>query len=225
VQVHVAPDAAQAAELAADALVRRIRSAIARRGAATVAVSGGSTPRLMLSAVATAELPWHLVTCFQVDERVAPDGDPDRNVTLLRPLESIGAQVVPMPVAAIDLDEAARKYDAALPAQLDIVHLGMGDDGHTASWPPGDAVVDATTAVALSGEYRGRVRMTLTPRAVNAARFRLVLVTGRAKAEPLARWLAGDRALPIGRVHRSRTLVVADAEAIPPRPSDQPGAR
>ena len=94
--------------------------------------------------------------------------------------------------------------------------LGLGDDGHTASWPPGDSVVDSTSMVAMSQEYRGRVRMTLTPFAVNAARFRLVLATGATKAQPVAQWWAGDRDLPIAHVRRTSTLLVVDLHAAPP---------
>jgi 6-phosphogluconolactonase/glucosamine-6-phosphate isomerase/deaminase len=215
-QVRVAPDAAAAASLAADVIARRLKSAIGRRESATLAVSGGTTPAIMLSELATADVPWHLVTVFQVDERVAPDGDSDRNANMLHVLASTGAHIMAMPVTASDLDVAARQYAGQLPPRLDVVHLGIGDDGHTASWPPGDPVVDAEAAVAMSQTYRGRVRMTLTPRAVNAARFRLMLATGAAKAAPIQRWVDGDRLLPVARVHRTDTLLVVDVQAAPP---------
>jgi 6-phosphogluconolactonase/glucosamine-6-phosphate isomerase/deaminase len=100
-----------------------------------------------------------------------------------------------------------------LPDRLDVVHLGVGDDGHTASWPPGDPVIDAGGTVAMSGEYKGRVRMTLTVHAVNSARRRLVLATGSAKAPIIERWLLHDPVLPVSRVVRSGSVVVLDNEA------------
>lgn len=220
-KIRVAPDAAAAASVAADVIVRRLRSAIATRGSATLAVSGGSTPTIMLAHLAEADLAWEAVTVFQVDERVAPDGDPERNANMLGALASTAARVLLMPVTATDLGAAADRYAAELPARLDVVHLGIGDDGHTASWPPGDPVIDAGARVALSRVYRGCVRMTLTPPVVNAARFRLVLAAGAAKAAPIAQWMAGDRHLPVARVHRSGTLLVVDVDAAPSGRTDR----
>jgi 6-phosphogluconolactonase len=211
--IVVAPDPQGAATEAAAWLARQLRNAVARRGTATMALSGGSTPALMLAALAGLPVPWEATTVFQVDERVAPDGDPDRNSALLEPLRSCGASINVMPVTAADLEPASRQYAALLPDRLDVVHLGVGDDGHTASWPPGDPVIEAAGAVAVSGEYKGRVRMTLTVPAVNAARHRLVLATGTAKATIIERWLLHDHALPIERVSRTNTLVVLDQQA------------
>lgn len=124
-----------------------------------------------------------------------------------------------MPATATDLDAAAARYAASLPERFDVVHLGMGDDGHTASWPPGDPVIDSPYAVDVSREFNGRVRMTLTPTTVNRARMRVVLVTGAGKAPMVERWLAGDPAvpvpvpIPIQRVRRTGTVVVLDREA------------
>ena len=211
--IVVAPDPQGAASEAAAWLARQLRNAVARRGLATVALSGGSTPALMLAALAELAVPWEATTVFQVDERVAPDGDPDRNSTLLEPLRSCGAAISLMPVTAADLKSASRQYAALLPERLDVVHLGVGDDGHTASWPPGDPVIHAGGLVAVSGEYKGRVRMTLTVAAVNAARHRLALATGSAKATIIERWMLHDHALPIDRVSRTNTLVVLDQQA------------
>lgn len=218
--LRVVLDPTAAASLAAEVIARRLMSAVRRRGSASVAFSGGTTPAMMLADLVTMRVPWQDVTVFQVDERVAPDGHPDRNLALLDVLAPTGAQIVPMPVTATDLPVAAQQYGRQLPASLDIVHLGLGDDGHTASWPPGDPIVDAASMVAISQEYRGRVRMTLTPIAVNAARFRLVLATGAQKAQPVARWWAGDRDLPIARVRRTATLLVVDLHAAPPARTD-----
>jgi 6-phosphogluconolactonase/glucosamine-6-phosphate isomerase/deaminase len=119
-----------------------------------------------------------------------------------------------MPVTAADLGRAATRYATGLPGRFDVVHLGMGPDGHTASWPPGDPVIDSERPVDLSAVFNGRVRMTLTPGAVNAARGRVVLITGADKAPAVAAWLeGGDAALPIARLHRTNTVVVLDPAA------------
>ncbi len=213
---ETAPDAALAA---AQWMARRVKSAVRLRGMCRIAVSGGSTPALMFDSLAAMELPWQQVELFQVDERVAPDGDPDRNAAqldthLLRHVEIRRGNVHLMDVGAASLERAAANYAEWLgPTVLDIVHLGLGDDGHTASWPPGDPVINSAQSVAVSGEYRGRVRMTLTPLVVNAARARLVLAVGDAKVAPLARWLHQGDDLPIAHVRRTGTTLVLDSAA------------
>ena len=167
----------------------------------------------MFAELSTLAVPWGDVTVWQVDERIAPDGDSQRNAPLLTIFEELGASVRLMPVLDRDLAAAALEYGGGLPERFDVVHLGLGDDGHTASWPPGDSVIDRLEPVAISGEYRGTRRMTLTPRAVNGARNRLVLATGAAKAAPMRGWLLRNEALPIERLHRSGTVVVLDAAA------------
>ena len=220
--IVVAPDTASAAREAAAWIARQLRIAVSRRGEATVAFSGGSTPALMLAALAEMSVPWAVTTVFQVDERLAPDGDPDRNASLLDVLTPLRTTIRLMPVTAPDLDAAKRRYAASLPDRLDVVHLGVGDDGHTASWPPGDPVIDDRGRVALSRQYSGRVRMTLTVSAVNAARRRLVLATGAVKAPVIERWLLHDHALPIDRVSRTNTIVVLDAGAAARLPYGRP---
>ena len=118
-----------------------------------------------------------------------------------------------MPVTQPDLRGAAASYGVGLPERLDVVHLGMGPDGHTASWPPGDPVIDSTDPVALSQPYNGHVRMTLTPPVVNGAGARVVLIAGADKAPVVARWLEGDGDLPISRVREGDTIVVLDPAA------------
>ncbi len=211
--IVVAPDPREAASEAASWIARQLRNAVSRRGAASIALSGGSTPALMLAQLADLSVPWSATTIFQVDERVAPDGDPDRNATMLDVLRSHRPSIRLMPVTASDLLAAMHQYAALLPDRLDIVHLGVGDDGHTASWPPGDPVINDVEMVAMSGEYQGRVRMTLTVPVVNAARRRLVLATGTAKAPIIERWLLHDHALPVDRVGRGNTTVVLDTPA------------
>ena len=167
----------------------------------------------MLDALAAHDLPWDAVEVWQVDERVAPDGHPDRNANQLA---GFAGRHHLMPVTAKDLRRAAARYAAGLPPRFDVIHLGMGPDGHTASWPPGDPVIDSVRPVDLCGEFNGRVRMTLTPDVVNAARARIVLITGGDKASAVAAWLKRHplaARLPISRVRRSGTVVVVDSAA------------
>ena len=213
--LRVCDDAASAADTAALAIARRLTRAIAQRGVASVAFSGGRTPALMLERLAAVALAWDRVDVYQVDERVAPAGHAARNLALLAVLPVPQRRVHAMPVETTPLRDAARRYGAQLPERLDVVHLGVGDDGHTASWPPGDPVVDSPHRVDLCGEYAGWVRMTLTPRAVNAARARVVLAVGADKAPALEAWMLGSRAVPVSRVHRRGTVVVVDREAAP----------
>ena len=212
--VEVLPDAQAAAERGAELIAGAAAQAIAKRDRFTVAVSGGSTPGAMFAAL-YGRMPWEKVTIFQVDERIAPDGDPHRNLTLLqRSLPPGGvADVRPMPVTAHDLEEAADRYAAALPERFDLVHLGLGPDGHTASLVPGDPVLVDDRDVALTAEYQGRRRMTLTYPPLDRARRILWLVTGDDKVDALARLRAGDSSIPAGRIAAANALVIADAAA------------
>jgi 6-phosphogluconolactonase len=228
VRLIATPDAGAAAAAAADEIAAACRAAVASRGRALIAVSGGETPWRMLERLRTLELPWLRIHVAQVDERIAPPGDPRRNLArLARILVRDGpvpeGQLLPMPVEAADVGAAAVSYQRLLeqtggaPLQFDVVQLGLGTDGHTASLVPGDSALQvADRAVALSGEYQGLRRMTLTVPALNGARQRLWLVTGAAKAVRLAQLLNGDPAsdVPALRVSREHTVVVADAEAL-----------
>lgn len=217
-ELEVAPDAAAVAARAASYVAARARAAVSARGRFTFAVSGGHTPWAMFAELASEDVPWADVELFQVDERVAPAGDPDRNLTHLR--ESVGdvpARVHPMPVNDADLDAAAAAYATVLPRRFDLVHLGLGPDGHTASLVPGDPVLKVTDAlVAVTQPYQGHQRMTLTYPAFTRADQLLWLVTGGDKREPLAKLLAGDESIPAGRVLATHSLVLADAAAAPP---------
>lgn len=224
-KTEVLEDPAAVAVEAAALIAREARACVSARGRFVMAVSGGKTPWLMLSALAAQDVPWKDVYVAQVDERVAPAGDPDRNLTHLR--ESLArapippAQILPMPVESPDLAAAAVDYGrmleriAGAPLVFDLVHLGLGPDGHTASLVPGDPVLDvADRDVALTGVYMGRRRMTLTYPALNRARQVLWLVTGTDKGAMLARLLAADASIPAGRIQSARALVLADRRAV-----------
>lgn len=213
-EVHDDDNAVAAA--AADHVVTAAKVAIGDHGAFRFAVSGGHTPWAMFAVLAERDMPWEKVTIFQVDERIAPPGDPDRNLTHLHDaLRGAQAGVVAMPVEDPDPDSAAASYAKSIPARFDLVHLGLGPDGHTASLVPGDAVLDETErAVApTAGEYQGRRRMTLTYPGLARADHLLWLVTGESKADPMAKLFAGDITIPAGRVTAGDSLVMADPAA------------
>jgi len=214
-EIEILSDAEAVAERGAEYVAERAHAAVAEHGRFTFAVSGGRTPWAMFAHL-TGRMPWEKVTIYQVDERVAPDGDPDRNLTQLRASlpTGVAADVRAMPVEAHDLEAAAVEYAAALPAALDLVHLGLGPDGHTASLVPGDPVLDVLDRdVAVTGLYQRWQRMTLTYSTLNRARQILWLVTGEDKVDALARLRAGDTSIPAGRVSSANALVIADAAA------------
>lgn len=223
-QLEVLADETATAERAARFIAEHADAAVRERGRFTLALSGGRTLAL-LRALARQPMPWPHTRLFQVDERVAPAGDAARNLTplqceLLSRVALPADQLHAMPVEAADLHAAARAYDALLqqicgaPAVLDLVHLGLGEDGHTASLLPGDAALQVSNAdVALSGPYQGHRRMTLTYPALNRARARLWLVTGASKRAMVARLRSGDLSIPAGRVEPARALLLVDRDA------------
>jgi 6-phosphogluconolactonase len=224
-KIEILPDADTVAREAAKFIAAEARSAVAERGRFVMAVSGGHTPWQMLRALAKEKVPWENVHVVQVDERVAPAGDPDRNLTHLResllehaPLRP--EQIYAMPVESPDLEAGAKRYARILqeiagsPPVLDLAHLGLGPDGHTASLVPGDPVLNVADAdVALTGVYQGRHRMTLTYPMLNRSRRILWLVTGSDKVAALARLRDGDASIPAGRIKRDQALVLADQAA------------
>jgi 6-phosphogluconolactonase len=230
---RVLADSDAVAREGARVIAREARNAAAARGRFVVAISGGHTPWQMLRDLADEQVPWKAVQVFQIDERIAPAGDPDRNLTHLResllshaPLDP--GQIHAMPVEAADPEAAARHYAeelqrvAGVPPVLDLAHLGLGPDGHTASLVPGDPVLNVDDRdVALTGTtYLGWRRMTLTYPMLNRSRLILWLVTGAEKAAILPRLLKGDPAIPAGRVRSDQALLLADRDAAgtAPRP-------
>ena len=214
-EVEVLPDRDAVAERGAEHIAELAAAAVAGRGRFTFAVSGGNTPWQMFADLA-GMMPWEKVTIYQVDERVAPDGDDERNLThLQRALPPGGAaDVRAMPVWADDLDEGAALYASSLPDRLDLVHLGLGPDGHTASLVPSDPVLEVDDRdVATTGEYQGRRRMTLTYPALERARRILWLVTGEDKAEVVRLLRDHDGSIPAGRVSDERAVLLADEAA------------
>jgi 6-phosphogluconolactonase len=193
------------------------RDAIGQTGRFSLAVSGGKTPWPMFARLGEMDLDWDHIDVFQVDERVAPDGDPDRNLTHIRAnLPEVAlARLRPMPVTEEDLDAAALRYEAKLPKPLDFVHLGIGADGHTASLVPGDPVLEVGDRLIAptGGEYQGRRRITLTYPALAEARKVFWLIAGEDKRDALAKLLAGDPSIPAGRVEASDATVLADEAA------------
>ena len=233
-KIEILTDADAVARKAAEIIAAEARSAVAARGRFTMAVSGGHTPWQMLRALANEKVPWESVHVVQVDERVAPAGDPDRNLTHLResllehaPLRS--EQIHAMPVESPDLDAAAKRYAVTLqeiagsPPVLDLAHLGLGPDGHTASLVPRDPVLNVNDAdVALTGVYQQKRRMTLTYPILNRARRILWVVTGKDKVAALARLREGDVTIPAGRIQAANALILADrAAAVEPKSENQ----
>ena len=224
-KVQIFSDADEVAKAAAQFIASEARLSVEARGRFNLAVSGGRTPWQMLRDLADQEVPWQQMQFVQVDERIAPAGDPDRNLTHLR--ESLLShaplrpeQIHAMPVEEKNLEAAVASYATTLqqiagsPPVLDLVHLGLGPDGHTASLVPGDSVIDVIDAdVALTGIYQNRRRMTLTYPLLNRSRCVLWVVTGGEKAGTLARLHEGDVSIPAGRIRRDRAFVLADQSA------------
>jgi 6-phosphogluconolactonase len=219
IELEVAGDEKAASRRAAELIADAGAEAVAERDRFDLAMSGGRSPWAMLAILGELErMPWDRTQLFQVDERVAAPGDEARNLTHMVLGLSMDHQATlrPMPVTQRDLNSAARDYEATLPDRFDLVHLGLGPDGHTASLVPGDPVLEVTDRrVAMTGEmYQGHLRMTLTYPALNGARRIVWLVTGPDKREPLQMLLAGDDSIPAGRVENEHMIVVADEDAV-----------
>ena len=231
-RIQVLPTPEIAAERAADWLRTEIGRASAQRGRCLVALSGGRTPWRMLRDLRRLRVHWHDLQVFQVDERVVAENDERRNARqiaelLIAPAMLRAAQFHAMPVERSNLAEGAEEYGRLLsehggsPPVLDVVQLGLGADGHTASLVPGDRLLEAHDRdVAISVPYQGVARMTLTFRVLDAARHRLWLVTGADKAAALRKLWVGDASVPAGRVLREAAFVFADSAAAAELPTD-----
>lgn len=218
IELEVAGDERAASRRAAELIAAAGGEAAAERGRFAFAMSGGRSPWAMLAVLGELEgMPWDRTELFQVDERVAAPGDEARNLTHMVLGLSMDHQSTlrPMPVTQRDLEAAAREYEASLPDRFDLVHLGLGPDGHTASLVPGDPVLEvADRRVAITETaYQGHRRMTLTYPALNEARRIVWLVTGPDKQEALQKLLAGDDSIPAGRVRNDNVIAVADEAA------------
>lgn len=225
-KTEIFPLAEQVAARAAAYLEQVIREALTQQKSFSLAISGGRTPWEMLKILSKVDLPWQRINLFQVDERVAPDGHPERNLTQL--FQAIAGtpmvtqlRIFPMPVTAEDLDAAAKEYAEVLNKVtdgkgLDLIHLGLGSDGHTASLVPGDEVlaIQNRLVACTQNNYQGRIRMTLTYPLLNAANQILWVVTGSEKKEMVQRLLKQDPRIPAGSIRQENALLLVDQAAI-----------
>jgi 6-phosphogluconolactonase len=219
-RIEVLEDPSAVHRRGAELIAEAARAAVAERGNCALAFSGGTDPWPMFSQFEDIYEDWTHTEIFQVDERVAPAGSDVRNLTHLIESLSIGAQgsIRPMPVTDDDLEAAADRYAASLPDALDLAHLGIGPDGHTASLVPGDPVLEVTDrrVAVTAGEYQGARRMTLTYPELHRVRSLLWIVTGEEKRDALAKLLARDPSIPAGRVEPGGdSLILADRAAAP----------
>ena len=220
IELEVFDDDRGAARRAAELIAAAGAEAKAERNIFSLAMSGGRSPWAMLAILGELdEMPWGETELFQVDERIASPGSEDRNLTHMILGLSMDHQAAlrPMPVTQRDLDAACREYETSLPERVDVIHLGLGPDGHTASLVPGDPVLEVSDRrIALTETaYQDHRRMTMTYPELENARQILWLVTGDDKVEPLRKLLAGDESIPAGRVRNERMTVVADRAAAP----------
>ena len=228
-RIEVLADAEAVAARAANMIAEYAREAVEKRGRFVIALSGGRTPWVMLRKLAGEDVPWSGMHVLQVDERIAPAGDPDRNLThleeaLLRTAPIDRTHLYAMPVESPDPSAGAAEYAktieklAGSPPVVDLVHLGLGSDGHTASLIPSDPVLQIVDRdVAITGLYQGRKRMTLTYPTINRARRVLWVITGNDKVKALDQLLHADPAIPAGRIRQDEALVLADRAAAPNR--------
>lgn len=231
-RIHVLPSPEAAAAQAADWLRTEIAHASGHGRRCRIALSGGRTPWRMLHDLRRLHVHWRDLDVFQVDERVVGAADAQRNARqiaelLIAPDALAAEHFHPMPVERTPLSAAAADYAELLathcghPPALDVVQLGLGADGHTASLVPGDPLLDdVTNDVGISGPYQGVPRMSLTFRVLDGARHRLWLVTGADKVAALRALWNGDRSIPAGRVRREAAIVYADAAAAAGLPAD-----
>ena len=207
----------------ADVVAGEIGWAITRRGVAFIALSGGATPWLMLEALRHHPIDWTATHIFQVDERDATADSNDRSSTHIREvltdhieIPEPNVHMIPITGAlALDADRYGQEVQTVTGGTFDLIHLGLGDDGHTASLTPGDPALDAVEASAVvTDEYRGYQRVTLTYPVINAARSILWLTNGANKALALQQLLQADPAIPAGRVLQTNAQIFCDEAAM-----------
>ncbi len=182
----------------------------------TVALAGGSTPRALYEHLANCDLPWPEMEIFFTDERCVPRGDQDSNFRMADEalLSKVPVNVHRMPgerCDAGDYETEMRDVFGAKPA-FDLVLLGLGADGHTASLFPADTALEEDQRWVVAVRRPDHDRLTLTLRVLSAARLALFIVTGPIKHEALRQLLAGED-IPAARVQASEVLIIADKAA------------
>lgn len=190
-------------ETAAQCIAQIIEQAVAHHGRATVALAGGTTPRLVYRRLAQDHrLPWQKIEIFFGDERAVPPGDPQSNYRMARESLLDAVSVPPdhvhrIPAERPDREAVAREYAAQLPDQLDLIILGIGQDGHTASLFPGAPALSEhiRKVVAVEGLKAPHQRLTVTPSVITAAVNKIVLASGSDKAKAVAWALVGSGSL------------------------------
>jgi 6-phosphogluconolactonase len=216
--IHAFVNADEGAIAAAGYIAAQFRLAVSARRRFTLALSGGTSPLRMFDALTGETIRWEHVHLFQVDERLVPSDSPERNFArvrerLLAHVDIPPGQVYAMPVELDDPKAAAKAYAATLrrvlgaDGVLDLVHLGLGADGHTASLLPDDTALESNADVIVSRPYQGFRRLSLSLPLISAARERLWLVTGTEKSRALKSLIDGDRTVPAGRVARDNATV------------------
>ncbi len=231
--VEVLADGEALAERAVEFIVDAAARAIDERGQFVWAVSGGSTPRRMLQLLSERrDLDWSRTHLFQVDERVAPDGHADRNATMLdvelltdefrEHNQPAGIWLMPDMARGEDLEFATRLYEEQMdevtgtPVVFDLIQLGMGSDGHTASLIPDDPILDVDDRdVAMSEEYQGRIRMSLTWPVLDRAKELLWVIGGESKRPAVQLFLDNDPRIPATLPTQARATVLLDEAANP----------
>ena len=193
---------------------------IAERNPSSMALSGGSTARQCYEAAAAMEVDWSETTFWFGDERFVPVADPDSNEGMARAawLDQVrAASVASMSDAGPTVEQAAENYDAQLRAAggVDLMHLGLGPDGHTASLFPDSRSLDVNDRWVISAgdELHPHPRMTVTYPAIAASRLVVVTVAGAEKRDALARVRAGDRSAPAARIEADEVIWLVDDEA------------
>ncbi len=205
------------AERAADLTAAELNSALRTKPRATLAVSGGRSPKAYFRELSSREVAWDRITILQVDERVVPEGSDQRNLTdQIASFGDLDAHWLPLPVSASEDPKALKAFvedlrgDAGNPPVIDVIHLGLGDDGHTASLVPGDPVLEERVHVIARTElYNGTHRLTLTEPVLSRAGMILWLVSGSNKAKPVQQLLSGDPSIPGSLVKAERQVLVA----------------